>query len=53
MTGALCGILWSGNDALLEATVKKLKGARLRVPPQLTVDVQAMGLGTTEPISSL
>ncbi len=36
-----------------EATVKKLKGARLRVPSRLIVEVQAIGRGTTEPISSL
>jgi hypothetical protein len=38
---------------LREATVKKLKGARLRTPSRLTVEVQAIGRGTTEPISSL
>ncbi len=53
LTGAFCGLLWSGNDGLREATVKKLKGARLYVPSRLTVEVQAMGLGTTEPIKSL
>src|SRR5215217_2609878 len=36
-----------------EATVKKLKGARLRIPSRLTVEVQAIGRGTTEPINSL
>jgi hypothetical protein len=38
---------------LREATVKKLKGARLRTPSRLTVDVQAMGRGTTDPTSNL
>jgi hypothetical protein len=36
-----------------EATVKKLKGARFRVPSRFIVEVQAIGLGTTEPINSL
>jgi hypothetical protein len=36
-----------------EATVKKLKGARLRTPSRLTVEVQAIGRGTTDPMSSL
>ena len=36
-----------------EATVKKLKGARLRMPYWLRVEVQAIGRGTTEPINSL
>ncbi len=36
-----------------EATVKKLKGARLRTPFRLTVEVQAIGRGTTESISGL
>ncbi len=38
---------------LREATVKKLNGARLCTPSRLTVEVQAIGRGTTEPISSL
>jgi hypothetical protein len=38
---------------LREATVKKLNGARLRTPFLLSVEVQAIGRGTTEPISSL
>ncbi len=41
------------KDVLREATVKKLKGAKLRTPSRLTVEVQAIGRGTTEPISSL
>ena len=39
-------------DCLREATVKKPNAARLRIPSGLVVEVQAMGLGTTEPISS-
>ena len=53
VTGALGGFLYSGTDGLREATVKKLKGTRLRTPSRLIVEVQAMGLGTTEPTSSL
>ncbi len=53
VTGALGEFLHSGTDGWREATVKKLKGARLRVPPWLTVEVQAIGRGTTEPIRSL
>lgn len=53
ITGAFTGILYLGNDGWREATVKKLKGARLRIPSRFTVEVQAIGLGTTEPISSL
>jgi hypothetical protein len=51
--GALSGFLYSGTDGWREATVKKLKGARLRTPSRLTVEVQAMGRGTTDPMSSL
>ena len=32
VTGALNGVLYFGNDGLRDATVKKLKGARLRTP---------------------
>jgi site-specific DNA recombinase len=53
VTGALGGFLHSGTDGFREATVKKLKGARLRIPSRLIVEVQAIGRGTTEPISSL
>jgi hypothetical protein len=53
VTGAFCGLLYSKTDGLREATVKKLKGARLRVPFSFTVEVQAIGRGTTEPINSL
>jgi len=53
VTGVFCGLLWSGNDAWREATVKKLKGAKLRAPSRLTVEAHAIGRGTTEPISSL
>ena len=42
-----------GNDEWREATVKKLKGARLRTPSRLIVEVQAMRRGTTDPMSSL
>jgi hypothetical protein len=52
-TGALGGFSHSGTDGWREATVKKLKGAKLWVPSRLTVEVQAIGRGTTEPISSL
>src|SRR5688500_6671343 len=38
---------------LREATVKKLNGARLHKPFLLSVEVQAIGRGTTEPTSSL
>ena len=48
--GADTGFL---EDLLREATVKKLKGAKLRTPSRLTVEIQAIGRGTTEPISSL
>jgi site-specific DNA recombinase len=53
VTGALSGFLYSGTDAWREATVKKLKGARLHTPSRLTLEVQAIGWGTTDPISSL
>jgi hypothetical protein len=53
VTGALSGFLHTETDGWREATVKKLKGARLRTPSALTVEVQAMGRGTTDPISSL
>ncbi len=53
VTGALNGVLYFGNVGLRDATVKKLKGARLRTPSLLTVEVQAMGRGTTEPVSNL
>ena len=53
VTGAFSGVLWSGIDAFREAIVKKLKGARLRIPSRLIVEVQAIGRGTIEPISSL
>ena len=53
VTGALGGFLHSGTAGFREATVKKLKGARLRIPSRLIVEVQAIGRGTTEPISSL
>jgi hypothetical protein len=53
VTGAFCGVLYLGNDGWREATVKKLKGARLGMPSRLTVEVQAMGRGTTDPISNL
>ncbi len=53
VTGAFTGVLYSRNDGFREATVKKLKGARLRIPSRLIVEVQAIGRGTTEPISSL
>ena len=53
VTGAFSGALRSGNDAFREATVKKLKGARLRIPSRFIVEVQAIGRGTIEPISSL
>ena len=35
------------------ATVKKLNGARLNAPSGLSVETNAMGRGTTDPISSL
>ena len=35
------------------ATVKKLKGATLNAPSVFTVETNAMGRGTTEPIRSL
>jgi hypothetical protein len=53
VTGALSGFLYSGTDGWRAATVKKLKGVRLRTPSRLTVEVQAMGRGTTDPMSSL
>ena len=53
VSGALSGFLYSGTDGWREATVKKLKGARSRTPSLLTVEVQAIGRGTTEPIRSL
>jgi hypothetical protein len=53
VTGALSGVLYLGTDGWREATVKKLNGARLRTPSRLTVEVQAMGRGTTDPMSSL
>jgi hypothetical protein len=33
--------------------LKKLNGAKLRAPARSTVDTQAIGRGTTQPISSL
>ena len=39
VTGALSGFLPSGTDGWREATVKKLKGARLLMPSRLTVEV--------------
>ena len=53
VTGALGGFLHSGTDGLREATVKKLNRGRLRIPSGVIVKAQAIGLGTTEPISSL
>jgi hypothetical protein len=53
VTGALSGFLPLGTDGWREATVKKLKGARLLTPSRLTVEVQAVGRGTTDPMSSL
>jgi DNA repair exonuclease SbcCD ATPase subunit len=53
VSGAFCGLLYSRTNGLREATVKKLKGARLRILFLLTVEVQAIGRGSTEPISSL
>src|SRR4028118_207485 len=35
-----------------EATVKKLKGAKLRTPSRLTVEIQAMGRGATAPTAT-
>lgn len=53
VTGAFTGVLYSRNGGWREATVKKLKGARLRTPSWLTVEIQAIGRGTTDPMSSL
>jgi hypothetical protein len=53
VTGAFTGILYLGNGGWREATAKKLKGARFRTPSQLTVEVQAIGRGTNDPMSSL
>ncbi len=36
-----------------QTPMKKLKGARLLTPSALTVETQAIGRGTTQPISSL
>jgi hypothetical protein len=41
----------TGGFAL--TTVKKLNGARLQIPSLLTVDTNAIGRGTTIPISIL
>ena len=49
-----CGpTLMQSMAGLRDATVKKLNGARLGTPLLLSVEVQAIGRGTTEPISSL
>ena len=53
VTGALRGFLYLSNDGWREATVKKLKGARLRTPSLLIVEVQAIGRGMGNPMSSL
>jgi hypothetical protein len=37
----------------LHTPMKKLKGARLGTPSAAMVDTQAMGRGTTQPMSSL
>ncbi len=37
----------------LHTPMKKLKGARLATPSAAMVDTQAMGRGTTQPMSSL
>jgi hypothetical protein len=41
------------TGGLALTAVKKLKGARLRTPAELTVDTNAIGRGTIAPIISL
>jgi len=41
------------TGGLPQIALKKLKGARFRTPSGDTVETNAMGRGTTEPISSL